>query len=78
MNRGKISFGKIGLSLGAAPPKEATPTPLPPPSDAPPTTGFGSFGKKQAEEKSEGRLVTLKLLLDTLYMYVANSKYTYV
>lgn len=48
MNRGKISFGKIGLSLGAAPP-----TASPPPSDAPPTSGFGSFGKKQTEEKTE-------------------------
>ena len=48
MNRGKISFGKIGLNLEKA---SSDPTP---PEDGSVREGFGSFGKNE-EEKSEGK-----------------------
>lgn len=51
MNRGKISFGKIGLSLGTARPDETPPDPQPPSDIGPATVGFGSFGK--TEEKRD-------------------------
>lgn len=54
MNRGKISFGKIGLSLGTAQPDETPPVPQPPSDIGPATMGFGSFGKTQ-EEKRKGK-----------------------
>lgn len=51
MNRGKISFGKIGLSLGGAKPTVEPPAATTSDSVEEQTTGahsgFGSFGKIQ-------------------------------
>uniref|UniRef100_A0A0N7ZD99 Uncharacterized protein n=1 Tax=Scylla olivacea TaxID=85551 RepID=A0A0N7ZD99_SCYOL len=52
MNRGKISFGKIGLSLGKVRSDKT------PPDDGSASEGFGSFGKNQ-EDCEEGMAATM-------------------
>lgn len=61
MNRGKISFGKIGLSLGNVRSDKT-------PNDGSVSKGFGSFGKNQ-EETCEGKSVTFTLPINSIVLW---------